>query len=47
MDGLERYGHGGDRWTAGERFGKDPDSFLDFSANINPLGPPSQVVEFP
>ena len=45
MDGLERYGHGGDRWTAGERFGKDPDSFLDFSANINPLGPPSQVVD--
>lgn len=45
MDGLERYGHGGDRWTAGERFGTDPDSFLDFSANINPLGPPPGVVE--
>lgn len=45
MDGLERYGHGGDRWTAGERFGKEPDSFLDFSANINPLGPPPSVVE--
>ncbi|MFD1434203.1 threonine-phosphate decarboxylase CobD [Kroppenstedtia eburnea] len=45
MDGLERYGHGGDRWTAGERFGKEPDSFLDFSANINPLGPPPQAME--
>ncbi|MDA8352571.1 MAG: threonine-phosphate decarboxylase CobD [Firmicutes bacterium] len=43
--GLEQYGHGGDRQTAQERFGREADSFVDFSANINPLGPPPGVVE--
>ncbi|WP_380703265.1 threonine-phosphate decarboxylase CobD [Salinithrix halophila] len=41
---MERYGHGGDRWTAGEMFGRGADAFVDFSANINPLGPPDSVV---
>lgn len=41
---LERFGHGGDRVTAAELFGRDPDSFLDFSANIVPFGPPPSVV---
>ncbi|NOU95695.1 cobyric acid synthase [Paenibacillus sp. LMG 31456] len=38
---LERYGHGGDLWTAAETFGISKDSFLDFSSNMNPLGPPA------
>lgn len=40
---LERYGHGGDLRTAEEAFGKPADSFVDFSSNMNPLGPPSGV----
>jgi len=42
---LEPYGHGGDRWTAAGRFGIAPGDWLDFSANINPLGPPPQAIE--
>ncbi|MFD0677885.1 MULTISPECIES: cobyric acid synthase [unclassified Paenibacillus] len=38
---LERYGHGGDLWTAAETFGISKDAFLDFSSNMNPLGPPA------
>lgn len=41
---LERYGHGGDLESASELYGGDPASFLDFSANINPLGPPEGVM---
>lgn len=40
---LERHGHGGDLWTAAEMFGKSKDEFLDFSSNMNPLGPPAAV----
>ncbi|MDQ0059786.1 threonine-phosphate decarboxylase CobD [Paenibacillus harenae] len=40
---LERYGHGGDMHTAEEAFGRAADSFLDFSSNMNPLGPPPSV----
>ena len=40
---LERYGHGGDLWTAAEAFGRGKDEFLDFSSNMNPLGPPAAV----
>ncbi|MGF9714608.1 cobyric acid synthase [Paenibacillus naphthalenovorans] len=40
---LERYGHGGDLWTAAETFGMPKDQFLDFSSNMNPLGPPETV----
>lgn len=41
---VEIYGHGGDVETAAARFGGDPASYLDYSANINPLGPPEQVA---
>lgn len=37
---LEKYGHGGDLLTAAELYGENSGGFLDFSANINPLGPP-------
>ncbi|NQX70718.1 threonine-phosphate decarboxylase [Paenibacillus alba] len=40
---LERYGHGGDLRTAEEAYGKPEMGFLDFSSNMNPLGPPSVV----
>lgn len=39
---LERYGHGGDLESAAEAYGRI--GFLDFSANINPLGPPPGVM---
>ena len=42
---LERFGHGGDLWTAQELYGIEADRFLDFSANMNPFGPPSSVAE--
>lgn len=40
---LERYGHGGDLKTAEESFGLPASSFLDFSSNMNPVGPPDVV----
>ncbi|MFF2888200.1 threonine-phosphate decarboxylase CobD [Paenibacillus sp. NPDC057967] len=42
---LERYGHGGDLRTAEECFGLPSSSFLDYSSNMNPLGPPDAVRE--
>ncbi|MBO8171592.1 MAG: threonine-phosphate decarboxylase [Bacillaceae bacterium] len=45
MGWIERFGHGGDRDTAAESFGIDRDRLLDFSANINPLGPPHALME--
>jgi threonine-phosphate decarboxylase len=42
---LERFGHGGDLLTAEESFGLPKEQFLDFSSNMNPLGPPSIVKE--
>ncbi|WP_054956543.1 threonine-phosphate decarboxylase CobD [Paenibacillus dakarensis] len=42
---IERYGHGGDLETAAEAYGRKETDFLDFSANINPLGPPKQVQD--
>ncbi|MGZ9583559.1 threonine-phosphate decarboxylase CobD [Paenibacillus marinisediminis] len=44
MNDLERYGHGGDIWSAASAYGGREERFLDYSANINPLGPPSQVL---
>ena len=44
MNDLERYGHGGDIWSAATAYGGREERFLDYSANINPLGPPSQVL---
>ncbi|NUU78713.1 threonine-phosphate decarboxylase CobD [Paenibacillus xylanilyticus] len=42
---IEVFGHGGDVETAASRFGGNPGDFLDFSANINPLGPPKEVLK--
>ncbi len=42
---IEVYGHGGDRETAAATFGGAAADFVDFSANINPLGPPPEVLE--
>lgn len=42
---LEKYGHGGDLLTASELYEEAGGTFLDFSANINPLGPPPAVLE--
>ena len=42
---LERYGHGGDLWTAAESFGRPKEQFIDFSSNMNPFGPPTVVKE--
>jgi threonine-phosphate decarboxylase len=55
---LERFGHGGDLLTASTLFNRSEDSFLDFSSNMNPFGPPpivktifserwSEVVRYP
>ncbi|MFZ5814749.1 MAG: threonine-phosphate decarboxylase CobD [Bacillota bacterium] len=37
--------HGGDLVAASRRWGIPPERFLDFSANINPLGPPPAALE--
>ncbi|MFC5648518.1 pyridoxal phosphate-dependent aminotransferase [Paenibacillus solisilvae] len=42
---LERFGHGGDLRTAQELYGIEADRYLDFSANMNPFGPPPCVAE--
>ncbi|HTJ26344.1 MAG TPA: aminotransferase class I/II-fold pyridoxal phosphate-dependent enzyme [Candidatus Limnocylindria bacterium] len=36
--------HGGDVLGVARAFGRDPASLLDFSANVNPLGPPAGVL---
>jgi threonine-phosphate decarboxylase len=36
--------HGGRVYEASRRWGIDPDQVIDFSANINPLGPPQGVL---
>ncbi len=46
MAWIERFGHGGDLLTASAAFGVPPSELLDFSANINPLGPPEQVISY-
>jgi len=37
--------HGGEVFEAAERLGLNPESLLDYSANINPLGPPPRAIE--
>ncbi|MGH9759836.1 MAG: pyridoxal phosphate-dependent aminotransferase [Blastocatellia bacterium] len=39
----ERALHGGGIWQAAQRWGVKPEDVLDFSANINPFGPPEGV----
>jgi len=41
---IERFGHGGDLETAQAAFGVDRSAIIDYSANINPLGPPPHVL---
>jgi threonine-phosphate decarboxylase len=36
--------HGGDTLAAAARWGLDPGAILDFSANINPFGPPARAL---
>lgn len=45
MAWIEKYGHGGDLLTAQKQFGLVSQPLLDFSANINPLGPPPRVMQ--
>jgi cobyric acid synthase CobQ/L-threonine-O-3-phosphate decarboxylase len=42
---ADRYAHGGNVWKMAERAGVRPEELLDFSANINPLGPPPWLAE--
>ncbi len=37
--------HGGNVWVASKRWGIDPENFLDYSANINPLGPSPKAIQ--
>jgi threonine-phosphate decarboxylase len=45
MGYIETFGHGGDLLTAASVFPISASQFLDFSANINPLGPPARVLQ--
>ncbi len=36
--------HGGDIWTAAEKWGVPMEEILDYSANINPLGPSPRAI---
>jgi Histidinol-phosphate/aromatic aminotransferase and cobyric acid decarboxylase len=44
-DNTDRYAHGGNIRKLAERAGKRPEDILDFSASINPLGPPAWLAE--
>ncbi|MBM7854332.1 threonine-phosphate decarboxylase [Desulfohalotomaculum tongense] len=37
--------HGGNIWAAARRYNRKPENFIDFSANINPLGPSPLALE--
>lgn len=45
MSWIEKYGHGGDLDSAARSFRIEKADLVDFSANINPLGPPKKVLE--
>lgn len=38
------HSHGGNLWAAAASAGLDPSQVIDFSANINPMGPPEKVL---
>lgn len=40
MPGIDEHSHGGNLLALGLESGRDPGAILDFSANLNPLGPP-------
>lgn len=40
MPGIDEHSHGGNLRALGLESGRDPGAILDFSANLNPLGPP-------
>ncbi|MDQ7834838.1 MAG: cobyric acid synthase [Humidesulfovibrio sp.] len=42
---ADRYAHGGNVYKLAERAGIDPGKLVDFSASINPLGPPPWLAE--
>jgi adenosylcobyric acid synthase len=42
---ADRYAHGGNVWKMAERAGVRPEELVDFSASINPLGPPTWLAE--
>lgn len=39
-------GHGGDIFTIATIIGCRPEDIVDFSSNINPLGPPAALLDF-
>lgn len=41
---MDQHQHGGNIAPAAARFGIDPGSFVDFSVNTNPLGPPAEIA---
>lgn len=41
---FQESGHGGDLMGFAARYGKREDEIIDFSSNINPLGPPGSVL---
>lgn len=45
MKEIKGNSHGGNLYLASKKFGKNEDEFLDYSANINPLGVPKQLEE--
>ncbi|MFQ6080544.1 MAG: threonine-phosphate decarboxylase CobD [Candidatus Bathyarchaeia archaeon] len=42
---LEPCIHGGDIWKGAKKYGLHCENILDFSANVNPLGPPRKAME--
>jgi len=40
---ISNFGHGGNIYEMARRCGCKPDDILDFSANVNPLGPPESL----
>ncbi|WP_017811467.1 pyridoxal phosphate-dependent aminotransferase [Paenibacillus shenyangensis] len=43
---IEVYGHGGDRTTAAEQFGRPIAEMMDYSANMNAAGPPPGLLDY-